>query len=183
MNFVITLLIFSLSVDALGSTCEEEFKKSDAIPGQNNCTSMCVSHLANLATYICTLECEKFCKIKSKNQCTLNPFWENILSADGPPFKKLSGPTKERVRNFLKTLPEKIQPKSLQAIVQSSVEPPYMIGNPATTTDDYIILLPAANRPEFQIERIIFHEIGHHMIKNEWITLFKKYKISYHKRH
>lgn len=179
MNFAITLSILFFSVVGLGSTCEVEFKNSNAIPGQNNCTSICVSRLANLATYICTLECERFCKIKSKKECALNPFWEKVVDAEGPPFKKLSITTKERVQNFLKTLPEHIQPKSLAAIVQASVQPPDMIGNPATTTGNYIVLLPSATRQEFQLERILFHEISHHMIKNEWLTLFNKYKVDF----
>lgn len=128
-----------------------------------------------MATFSCPSKCEPYCKNKIDSSCKLSIYWKNILESEGPPFKKLSGAFRERVISFLKRMPESIQPKSLTAIVQASIQPPAMIGNPATTIQNYIVILPYANRSEVDFERVILHEIMHHMLTDDWLNIFHKY--------
>lgn len=152
--------------------CREWLKETGATPGAPSCEIKCASHGVDMGTFNCPLDCEKFCKPK----CVAPEFWRNALKNNPSPFKSV--PTKEigRVEKALSRLPKNLKPKSIKAIVVAS-QPDFLSPqNPASSSNEFIILFPEAFKTETPLERILLHEVVHHLIAGEWVSRFKTFK-------
>lgn len=171
-TFLLLLLISPWCYAA--SPCDTWLAETRAKPGSSDCEITCSGSGTDMGTFECPLLCSDFCKVK-KN-CAIDKFWEKTLSANPIPFKSLKGSERELILNALSKLPKKFRPISLKAIVKASVPDFTAPQNPASSSDDLIILFPAIFVSNSQLERVLFHETVHHLVSNEWKLSFTKYK-------
>lgn len=172
MIFVLSFLLGFQARSA--SVCEDWFLKTGAKPHMPTCESICTTARVDMATFSCTSDCEQFCR--KKESCNVDSYWLALLQAESSPFKKLTGAEKEKVIDALTKFPKNMRPKSLKAIVKASGSDPLARSNPASSTDEFIILFPVAFHSDLAIERILFHEMLHQMMINEWSKFLSEYK-------
>ena len=172
MHFL--LLFFIASHTWASDTCDSWLAKTHAKPGTARCEVICASSNIDMGTFSCPSRCESYCR-RNRN-CTLDSFWLKKLNANTSPFKPLTDNEKEIVKSALINLPKDFRPRSLKAIVKASGADPFLRSNPASSSDEFIILFPAAFNSNTTIDRVLFHEMIHLMILNEWSKTLSDYK-------
>jgi hypothetical protein len=174
-SLLIVLFVFS-SISALADdSCLPWFKNTGAKPGDNTCVVKCSTGLVDMGTFDCPRLCENFCK-PIKNECSLEPYWKKLLDADPSPFKRLTGNERQQIESALLKMPNVFKPKSLKAIVKSSMTDPTSPANQASSSDEFLIVFSALFKNGDQIERVIVHEAVHHLLQSDWLKLFENYK-------
>lgn len=164
-----------LGIDVWSSDiCGNWFVKTGAKVGTPDCESICTTASVDMSTFSCPSDCEQLCK--KKKSCALDPYWSRLLQADPSPFKNLKDSEKELVTDALLRLPKNFRPKSLKAIVKAAGSDPLSRSNPASSTDEFIILFSAAFHSDLPMERILFHETLHQMMTSEWSDILSEYK-------
>lgn len=172
MHFLFLLLI---SVNSWASDkCDSWLISTKAKPGTSSCETICASANIDMGTFSCPSRCESYCR--KKLDCTLDSFWHKRLNSNPSPFKPLTGNEKELVINALSKLPKTFRPRSLKAIVKASGSDPLSRSNPASSSDEFIILFPATFSSNIPIDRVLFHEMIHQMSLNEWSKTLSDYK-------
>ncbi len=168
------LIIFVFLSSFAQADCLSWFKASGVKPADKDCEIKCVVLGVDMGTYQCPDACDKLCKTKPK--CSPDPFWMKAINSNPSPFKSLSGLNKKRILNALTHLPKDFRPKSLKAIFKAT-QPDFMSPqNPASSSDEFIILFPKAFTSDALIDRILLHEVTHHLIYSEWSQDFSLYK-------
>lgn len=165
------LLLLTLPAQAEIS-CDDWLKSTKAVPGHPDCEIICSASMTDMRTFTCPMRCPKYCG----SACALDGFWQSALNADPSPFKALNEEERKKVSTTLSKFPEALQPQALKAIVKST-KPNFMAPtNPATSSDELIILFPSAFNSEVPLERILFHELAHLLTAGKWSASFSAYK-------
>lgn len=139
------------------------------MPEKPNCEVTCASSMVDFNTFSCPSKCSQFCEVR----CPIAPFWKKALSGETKPLK---AEEQEKILGAISRLPKGFIPKSLKAIVRASNIDFLSPQNPATSSDEFIILFPRAFSSSAQFDRVLFHEVVHHLTINEWSSDFLKYK-------
>ncbi|MBL7545536.1 MAG: hypothetical protein JNL11_17085 [Bdellovibrionaceae bacterium] len=169
----VSLILLSFVSQSLASDeCKDWFAKTGAKPGKSNCEITCAGSMIDMNTFSCTSQCTKFCEVK----CPTPPFWEKILNAKSGPFKPLKTGEREKILWAISRLPKGFIPKSLRGLVRATKVDFLSPQNPASSSEEFIIFFPPAFSSDIQIDRVLFHEVVHHLIINEWSSDFLKYK-------
>jgi hypothetical protein len=154
LNILPLLFLFSISKSFASDDCKYWFPKTGAKPGKPNCEITCAGSMIDMNTFSCPSQCTQLCKVK----CPIPPFWTKTLNAETKPFPK----------GFI--------PKSLKAVVRATQLDFLSPQNPASSSDEFIIFFPPAFSSGTRLDRVLFHEVVHHLISNEWSSDFLKYK-------
>lgn len=173
-KFPLLFILFISPWIRAASLCDSWLVETKAKPGTADCEIACSSSGTDMGTFECPLLCSDFCK--TKNKCTVDKFWEKVLNASSHPFSSLKDQEREIVLKALGRLPKNFRPKSLKAIGKASSPDFAAPQNPASSSNELIILFPAIFVSTHNIERVLFHEATHHLMFNEWTRTFTKYK-------
>lgn len=170
------LAVYFLSLQAgANEPCRDWFDRTKINSDSSDCELECASSKVDMGTFDCPIRCPKFCKPQIP-KCILEPYWDRALTSDSKPLKKLTADQASRIRKVLSKMPKSFRPRSLKGIVTTTV--PFDMFNPsnvASSSDEYLILFPRAFSDEENLERIIAHEIVHHIIRKEWAQELKSY--------
>lgn len=159
------LLVFFLffAHSSWAGDCVAWFKQNNISPNNKNCLDECVVLPADMATYMCSIQCEH------------DSFWKNKI-LDGrpkswePPTEKSSAWTdeeKEKLQNLLDQLPEVFKKISFNGFYR--MQRSSSIGNPGSTSEsglEIVIYNSAFERPEVSIDRVVTHELAHVIFLN-----------------
>lgn len=175
LNILMLLFLFSISKSFASDDCKDWFPKTGAKPGKPNCEITCAGSIIDMNTFSCPSQCTQLCKVK----CPIPPFWTKTLNAETIPFKPLKAEEQAKILAAISRLPKGFIPKSLKAIVRANQLDFLSPQNPASSSDEFIIFFPPAFSSDTRLERVLFHEVVHHLISNEWSSNFLKYKKEY----
>lgn len=149
--------------------CIEWFKENKVFPSDKSCLSKCVTLQADMATFMCNLQCEDYCSKK----CKTDPYWKNKIKNGRPKNWELSSEkskdwTKEEIEKLeqiLSQLPEQFKSLPLDGIYK--MEKSIGIVNPGTTQENSVVLYEhGLANPLFNFDNVIIHELAHVIYNN-----------------
>jgi hypothetical protein len=175
MHFLFLLVFIFSSIAKAQTNCDRWFLDTNAKPGAKDCIQTCSVFRVDMGTFDCPSKCERYCNSQVKEKCIVDNYWLEKLNAESKPFQSLTPTDKVAIARQLSKMPKSFRPKSLKAIVRASQPDFISPQNPASSSDEYIILFPSASITS-SLDRVLFHEIVHHLTQREWANLFTDYK-------
>lgn len=178
-SFCITIIIF-FSFYCRADQCIDWFKENKVFPNNKYCLNECVVLPADMATYMCNLQCEKYCSLKCED-----PYWRKKVKAGRPSgwsiksekSKPWTKEEKDKLENILSSLPDDFRSLPLDGIYR--MEKSVQIVNPGTTINDSIVLYDSAfSDPPFSLENVIVHELAHVLFMNMGQSRVKDYRMA-----
>jgi len=176
---ILFFIVILMSSICHGTQCVDWFIENKVFPSDKNCINKCVILPADMATFMCNLQCEKYCDQK----CEIAPYWKKKIK-DGRPVnwdikseksKAWSDEEKEKIAQILNFLPERFKSLPLNGIYR--MEKSAQIVNPGTASDSSIVLYDLAfSNPPFVLENVIVHELAHLLSTNIGRKSFEDYR-------
>jgi hypothetical protein len=164
LRYFILLLLFSTASISNAVDCNDWFKQNKVFPSDKNCVNTCVTLMADMDTYMCNLQCDKYCKLTCKN----DPQWKTKIKEQRPinwnyKSELTKSWSKDEVEQLLKIfniLPDVFKLIHFDGIYR--MEKSIQIVNPGTAQDSIIVLYDFAfSDPPFSLDHVLIHELAH----------------------